>query len=220
MKFTHHASAPTLLALAAALSLGACKDREERIPTAKDSAAPSTSTADTSARTGSTTSGAGTSAAAGTNAATATAALPPADADFVTKAAEGGQFEVQVAKLAVDKATDPAVKAFAQMLVEDHQAANDKLRQIASSHGVALPAALPEAKKKELEQLGKLSGPEFDRRFVKMIGIGDHRHDIGEFEKAGQTAKSEDVKGFVQSSLPTLKKHLAAAEKLPGAGKG
>ncbi|HEX6707279.1 MAG TPA: DUF4142 domain-containing protein [Albitalea sp.] len=212
MKRTPTAIASSLLVLAAALALGGCKDRDERIPTPQDSTAPSAAPSDSAV------SGSGTAAAAGATA--ATAALPPADVDFVTKAAEDGQFEVEVAKLAVDKAGDPAIKAFAQMLVDDHTAANDRLRQIATSHSVALPAALPDAKKRELEQLAKLSGPEFDGRFVKMIGIGDHRHDIGEFEKASTTAGSNDVKGFAQSTLPTLKKHLAAAEKLPGAGKG
>ena len=149
-----------------------------------------------------------------------TAALPAADAQFVTKAAEGGQFEVEIGKLAATKATDAAVKSFAQMLVDDHTAANDKLRQIASSHNVALPAALPADKKKEIEQLGKLSGAEFDRQFVKTVGIKDHHHDIDEFEKAAKSAKSDDVRDFAQSTLPTLKKHLAAAEKLPmGGGK-
>jgi putative membrane protein len=111
------------------------------------------------------------------------------------------------------------VKAYAQMLVEDHTAANEKLRQIASSHNVALPASLPEAKKKELDQLSKLSGPEFDRQFVRIVGIKDHHQDIDEFEKAARSAKSDDVKSFAQSALPTLKKHLAAAQKLPASPK-
>jgi putative membrane protein len=144
-----------------------------------------------------------------------TANLPAPDADFVTKAAEGGLFELQVAKLAVDKATDPAVKAFAQMLLDDHTVANDKLLQIAASHSVPLPAAVSDAKKKEIDQLAKLSGAEFDRQFIKSVGLSDHKHDILEFEKASRTSKSEDVKSFAHTTLPTLKKHLEAAQKLP-----
>jgi len=226
----------TLTAFAAALALGAC-DRGDRETARNDSTsagtaktAPSTTTARSDSSSGTTsgtstdkTSGAGTSAAPGTSStsgsSTATAALPAPDAQFVSQAAEGGQFEVEIAKMAAEKATDPQIKSFAQMLVDDHTAANDKLKQIASSHNVALPAALPDAKKKELDQLGKLSGPEFDRMFVRMVGIKDHEHDIADFEKAAKSAKSDDVRDFAQSALPTLKKHLAAAEKLPGSGK-
>jgi putative membrane protein len=194
-------------------------------PSTGTAATDSTSTSGTSAAGQSrSTSGAGTAAAPGATStgagATATGALPAADQQFVAKAAQGGQFEVEIAKLAADKASDPQVKSFAQMLVDDHTAANDKLRQIASSHNVPLPAALPADKKKEIDQLGKLSGADFDRQFVKTVGIKDHHHDIDEFEKAAKSAKSDDVRDFAQSTLPTLKKHLAAAEKLPmGGGK-
>lgn len=190
---------------------------------------PSGMTGGSVAAGGSTTGDAGAPAAAianqppgaigsGNPGAAATGPLAPADQQFLAKAAEAGQFEVEIAKLAVEKASDPAVKTFAQMLVDDHGAANDKLRQIASGHKLALPAALPDAKKRELAQLAKLSGAAFDRQFVKLVGIQDHEKDIAEFEKASQAAQSPDVKTFAQSSLPTLKKHLATAQRLPGAG--
>jgi len=147
-----------------------------------------------------------------------TAPLAPADQQFVTKAAEGGMFEVEIGKLAADKAADASVKSFAQMLVDDHSAANDKLRQIASGHNVALPASISDDQKKELDQLSKLSGAQFDKQFVKMVGIKDHHHDIAEFERASKSAQSPDVKDFAVNALPTLKKHLAAAEKLPSKG--
>ena len=219
----------SLTALAAALALSACKNRDEGATTAQTNPPAGTSDSATGTVPGSqspssTTAGvspsvdnsnaAGTS---GTMSANATP-LPAPDAQFVAKAAEGGQFEIEIGKLAAQKATDSAVKSFAQMLVDDHSAANDRLRQIATSHNVALPASLPDDKKKEIDQLSKLSGAEFDRQFVKMVGIKDHHHDIDAFEKASKDAKSDDVKSFAQSTLPTLKKHLAAAEKLPSKG--
>jgi putative membrane protein len=173
------------------------------------------------------TSGTGTSAGAGTATGTSTtsssgtastAPLPAADQKFLTEAAAGGMFEVEVGKLAAEKATDPGVKSFAQMLVDDHSTANDKLRQIATGHNVALPASLPDDKKKELDQLSKLSGANFDKQFIKIVGQKDHHHDIAAFEKASSSAQSPDVKDFATNTLPTLKKHLAAAEKLPGKG--
>jgi len=144
--------------------------------------------------------------------------LAAADQRFVTKAAEGGMFEVEIGKLAAEKATDPNVKSFGQMLVDDHSAANDKLRQIASGHNVALPASLPADKKKEIDELNKLSGAQFDKQFVKMVGIKDHQHDISDFEKASKTAQAPDLKDFATNTLPTLKKHLDTAQKLPSKG--
>lgn len=220
----------TASALAAVLALSACGRNDERIPLPEAGAPPSTTTSESTGSTyGSTSSAtAPSSTVAGTPGSMveqnppgaigtpAGAALGQFEQEFMAKAAEGGQFEVEVAKLAAEKASDPAVKNFAQMLVDDHGAANDKLREIATSHNLALPASLPEDKKKELERLGQLSGAEFDREFVKIAGLKDHRHDIDEFEKASQQAQNADVKNFAQSTLPTLKKHLEAAQKLPG----
>jgi putative membrane protein len=199
-----------LAALAALLTVSACKNREESIPAATQT----TRTTDGVSPSRNNSNAVGTS---GTMSA-ATTPLPAPDAQFLSQAAEGGQFEVEIGKLAAEKATHPAIKSFAQMLVDDHNVANNKLRQIATSHDVALPAALPDDKKKELDQLSKLSGADFDRQFVRVVGMKDHRHDIESFEKASRDAKSDDVKGFAQSTLPTLKKHLAAAEKLPAKG--
>ena len=194
------------LAVAAALALAGCqREAEMSVAQSDTSAAVPRSPGEMS----------GNVATSGTS--SSTAPLPMEDIGFITQAAESGQFEVEVGRLAAEKAASPDVKAFAQMLVTDHGAANDQLRQLATSHNLALPASLPDAKKKELDELAKLSGAEFDRQFVKMAAVHDHEKDVAEFEKASQSAKSPDVRQFAQSTLPTLKKHLAAAEKLPGA---
>lgn len=236
----------SVTAIAAALALGACHRGDNTASTAStDTGTSTTTTASTdttstspSAGTASTpsgsttatlpstspdvgssanTSGTGTSMTS-TSGTASTAPLQAADQKFLTDAAAGGMFEVEVGKLAAEKATDPGVKNFAQMLVDDHSAANDKLRQIATGHNVALPASLPDDKKKELDQLSKLSGANFDKQFIKMVGEKDHHHDIAAFEKASSSAQSPDVKDFATNTLPTLKKHLAAADKLPTKG--
>src|SRR5438105_5887 len=137
------------------------------------------------------------------------------DKTFVTKAAEGGMFEVEVGKLAKDKASDQAVKDFGQKLVDDHGAANDKLKSIASSHNETLPTSLPPDMQKALDKLSKLSGAAFDKEFIQMVGMKDHKTDIALFEKASKEAKSDDLREFAKNTLPTLHQHLSTATKLP-----
>ena len=62
-----------------------------------------------------------TSAAVGATSATAVAATNSTDA-FVTGLVTSGMYEVDAGKIAATKATDPAVKAFAKMMVTDHTA--------------------------------------------------------------------------------------------------
>jgi putative membrane protein len=160
---------------------------------------------------------AGTMAAASGTAA-APQALDAGDRKFVTEAAAGGMFEVQVSKLAADKASDPAVKTFAAMLMTDHSNANDELKAFASAHNLTLPASLPKDLQAQIDKLQKASGEDFDKQYAQTVGIKDHRQDIARFEKASSEAKNPELKAWVDKTLPTLKEHLAAAQKLPQNG--
>lgn len=144
--------------------------------------------------------------------------LSRGDRKFVQKAAESGMFEVQVAQLAASKATDPQVKSFASMLVDHHTKANNELVQLANAKKVELPAAPPRGKRRDIEQLGKKTGAEFDREFVRDVGIKAHEKDIKLFEKASKDLKDPDLKAFVDRTLPGLREHLAQAQKLPQSG--
>jgi putative membrane protein len=144
--------------------------------------------------------------------------LARSDRKFIQKAAESGLFEVQVAKLAQSKATDPAVKDFASMLVDQHTNANNELTQLANNKHVELPAAPGFMKRHSVNSLAKRSGADFDKQFVSEVGIKDHQKDIKEFEKASKDVKDPDLKAFIDKTLPTLREHLAQAQKLPEAG--
>lgn len=142
-----------------------------------------------------------------------------ADRKFIDAAAGSGMFEVQVAQLAASKATDAQVKSFASMLVDHHTAANNELVKIANARKVELPAAPPRALRRDIEKLGKKSGADFDKDFVKEVGIKAHEKDIKLFEKASKDVKDPELKAFVDKTLPVLRDHLAQAQKLPQAGK-
>jgi len=140
-----------------------------------------------------------------------------ADQTYMTKAASGGIYEVEVSKMAPSKAKNADVKAYAEMLVKDHTAANDELRQLASSKGVILPSAMPADKKAKMDKLSK--SKDIDRDFIKQVGLDDHKTDIALFDKASKDAKDADVKTFFGKTLPKLKDHRAEAEKLNSGGK-
>lgn len=141
------------------------------------------------------------------------------DRKFIEAAAGSGMFEVQASQLASSKATDAAVKSYASMLVDHHTAANNELVKIANARGVELPAAPKRSLRSDIEKMGKKSGADFDREFVREVGIKAHEKDIKLFEKASKDVKDAELKAFVDKTLPTLRDHLAQAQKLPQAGK-
>ena len=140
--------------------------------------------------------------------------LNHADASFLKEAASGGVFEVEAAQTGSRMASDAGVKSFAQTLATDHGKANDELKQLANSKQVAVSDNLPSGMQRDLDKLGKKSGKDFDREFIKEVGIKDHEKDIKLFEKASKNAKDPDVRAWAEKTLPTLQQHHTEARRL------
>lgn len=143
--------------------------------------------------------------------------LARGDRKFIEEAASHGQFEVQAGRLAAQKGSDQAVKSFGERLVKDHTAANQELRQIATQHQVKLDADLPRSLRNRLQDLEKKTGAEFDREFVKEVGIEAHEDDVKKFKEASKDVKDPQLKAWVDKTLPVLEQHLAQARQLPPA---
>jgi putative membrane protein len=135
---------------------------------------------------------------------------------FVEDAAAGGQYEVAAGRLAQEKGGSQAVKDFGSMLVADHSKANDELKSLASSKGLALPDKLPMTKRHELDKMGKLSGDKFDREFSKQVAVKDHEHDVKKFSDASKKVKDAELKAWIDKTLPTLQTHLDHGKALAG----
>src|SRR5262245_8809767 len=86
--------------------------------------------------------------------------LSKSDYKFACEAASGGAMEVELGKIASEKATHPDVKKFGERMVTDHTKAGEKLKQIASSKGAMLPERPSAEQQKEIDRLKALSGTE------------------------------------------------------------
>src|SRR3954465_57215 len=92
-----------------------------------------------------------------------TNAVTDKTSDFSTEAASGGMMEVQLGKLAQQKAQNPRVKKFGAMMVKDHTKANDELKAIATKQNIALPDSMSNDHKQHVDDLGKKTGKDFDK---------------------------------------------------------
>ena len=144
-------------------------------------------------------------------AASGAAAMSHGDKKFVEDAAAGGMAEVEMGKLAEQKATNPQVKQFGSRMVQDHGKANDELKSLASSKGVRVPAALPKSKQADVDKMGKLAGADFDKAYMKHM-VDDHKHDVSMFEKQSKSGQDSDLKAWAAKTLPTLREHQQLAQ--------
>ncbi len=135
------------------------------------------------------------------------------DDHFVTKAAQGGMAEVELGKLAEQKASNPEVKKFAERMVNDHTKANEKLKEVAEKKGISLPQSLDAKDQATKQELSSLSGEQFDKAYMKDM-VKDHTKDVSEFRQESTSAKDPAIKNFASETLPTLESHLNEAKKI------
>jgi len=173
-----------------------------------------------------TTAGKGTQTnTAGKNAAPAARGGAAADQAFVKEAAIGGMAEVELGRLAADKASSADVKKFGQRMVDDHSKANDELKMVAMNKNITLPTAVDAKHKATEDRLSKLSGDAFDRAYMREM-VADHVKDVAAFKRESQAGRDADVKAFATKTLPTLQDHLQMARMTDqqvvrsGSGKG
>ncbi len=135
------------------------------------------------------------------------------DKKFVRDAAQGGMAEVELGKLATEKASSEQVKSFGQRMVDDHSKANEQLKQVASEQGIQLPDKLNAKDEMTKEHLSKLSGEQFDKAYMNDM-VKDHTQDVADFKRESSSGMDPQVKDFASQTLPTLESHLRQAKEI------
>jgi putative membrane protein len=133
------------------------------------------------------------------------------DQAFVTKLAGVAMAEVELGKLAKEKASSREVRAFGQRMIDDHTKAGDELKGIAQRKNLAWPAALPPDAIALKDKLSKLNGAAFDRAYIDEMVKG-HTEVLGEVKKGAQSASDPDVKAWATKATSSVQAHLTHAQ--------
>jgi putative membrane protein len=128
------------------------------------------------------------------------------DDDFVRDVSLKNMAEIELSRMALEKASSPALKAYAQTIVEDHGAAGDKLKSAVSGESIEWPSQLDDKHKKAAGELRKEQGADFDRDFVKAM-IESHQ------DLAAKLESRLDVQSL--SDWKTAAAGRAESNKLP-----
>ncbi|MDE2363157.1 MAG: DUF4142 domain-containing protein [Hyphomicrobiales bacterium] len=143
----------------------------------------------------------------------ALAQSPPPANDFIAQTIQGDNAEIAMGKLAQARGGSKGVRDYAKMLVRDHEKNLGEARKLARAMKVKAPSGVPDGARQEQAKLTKLQGADFDKEFAAAM-VDDHQKDIAAFQQEANEATDPKVKDFATKSLPTLQKHLGAAQKL------
>lgn len=122
-----------------------------------------------------------------------------ADAEFAQKAAMGGKHEVEGAKFAAGKASNAAVKAFANKLVKDHTASNNELMSMMKKKQIPMGREGQPAPEPWRDQ----TGTAFDRAYIEHA-ITEHEKDIALFEAEVQGWRRRGAEGLGRQEAANL----------------
>lgn len=136
-----------------------------------------------------------------------------ADYRFASDAAQGGNFETALGRMAVEKSTNSTVVRFGQRMTDDHGKAGKELAGIVSRNEAILPSQLSEDQQKFIKHLASLSGPEFDKAYAALM-VKDHEEDLKVFQRAAQEVQDAELKVFASTAVTMVQAHLTLAKDL------
>lgn len=135
------------------------------------------------------------------------------DSAFLEKVNRINLFEIALGELTRTQSTNPAVMTFGEKMVIEHQKLDADLAALAAKLQMKLPGKLTDAESKQVEEFKKLSGRDFDRKYVGQMATG-HAAAVDLFKKAVTDARESDIRAFAVDSLPKLENHLKEAKEL------
>lgn len=136
--------------------------------------------------------------------------------DFVNAAGQASLVEIRTSEMALEKSSNADVKAFAQMMIDNHKAAIDKLKAVASAASLMPPAdVLDDFHMRRINDLVETDGDaDFDADYAA-LQIDAHNDAIKLFEDyAKDPDATAQLKMFADETLPALQAHKAEAEKI------
>lgn len=125
------------------------------------------------------------------------------DKKFFISAAQINFAEIKFSRTALDEATNPNVKSFANHMLADHDTLDHELKDLALRKGLALPT----------DSSAVMPNVDVDHAYVQQM-IHDHQNAISDFSSAN--LKDPDLRAWAAKTLPMLRDHLAQAKKLSG----
>lgn len=137
------------------------------------------------------------------------------DKAFLIKASQSNLAEIGAAQIALAQSSADSVKAYAQMMIDEHTKAQTDLSALAQKQNVTLPDSTDTEHRLFSQRLKLLQGTSFDSVYVQSQ-VRDHVKTIALFKAETAQGKNDEDKAFAKKLLPNLQTHLNHAYSLQG----
>ena len=135
---------------------------------------------------------------------------PKSSVEFTAYAYQHGIAGVEFGQLGVRRGSNPAVRTFAQQLVQDNTEANKQLKFTADDAKLSLPAGPTADQITTRDTLAALTGADFDKAYMTEM-VKDLEDTKAEFEAHSATGDIDVIKRFAARLVGMLSEDLGMA---------
>ena len=133
---------------------------------------------------------------------------------FIPKAIKSNKEEIMLSQMALEKSTNPQIKALAQKMVNDHSQLVQQLQGLSgNSQGVMPNMDSSSINTPQLQAYNNLTGIDFDRKWISDMIMG-HRQAISDFRGELSKTTNTQLKTLITNALPAMQEHLRQIEAL------
>ena len=134
------------------------------------------------------------------------------DQSYALQAANSDMFEIQSSQMALQKSRSPAIRRFAQRMIDDHTTTSQTLQTIAGQKGIALPTELDPPTMQKMSVLSAANRT-FDREYLA-AQVSGHRDALQNAQVESSSGQDPDLKMAAQQTAPMIQDHLNMAQRL------
>jgi putative membrane protein len=142
------------------------------------------------------------------------AAATLSDAEFVSRAVQGGRAEIFAARDVANTDASVEVKMLAETLVKEHSALNVSLEKLAQHNGWLMPAdVVVTDTARKTTGTAQQADRTVDAQFLAEQ-IAAHEKSLVMYREHGLTVVDAELEKIIQEALPILERHLTELRRL------
>lgn len=134
---------------------------------------------------------------------------------YIPQAGISDMYEIQAAELAIVRGKSPEVKAFAQMMINDHKKSSAALRQFVADNptNIAIPKNLDARRSAMISNLRSAGDQEFDAQYIGQQAAA-HQEALNLHKSYASRGDYPALKKLAQSTVAMIEGHHKAAVAL------
>ena len=134
---------------------------------------------------------------------------------FVQQATMSDMYEVEAAKIALQRTKSADIRTFAQTMETDHTRSKDQIAKAVQDNNLStpVPKRIDLRHQQLLDQLRRATDADFDRLYVK-DQVTAHQEALKVYQHYQPTAQEASLKAVADAGLPMIQHHLDQAKSL------